>query len=317
MASKTLIFIAFVVALGVAWTFHRARQQEHNAQQSYPPEGEVLSVDGHPVHAVVLGSGPDLVLIHGSSGNTRDFTHSLAGQLSDRYRVIIFDRPGLGYTPRINSTGATIQQQASLLSKAARQLGATRPIVLGQSYGGAVALAWAVHEPDNIAALIVLAGVSQPWTTPLSNFYRVTSHPILGPAVIPFLTAYVDDARVSREIAAIFNPQSAPAGYIDYVGAGLTLRRSSLRANAVQRHNLLNEIKSLQPHYPEITVPTEILHGDADTTVGLEIHARPLSQTVPGSVLTVLPGIGHMPQHTAQPQVLAAIDRAAVRAGLH
>jgi pimeloyl-ACP methyl ester carboxylesterase len=32
-----------------------------------------------PVHYVADGEGPDLVLIHGASGNTRDFTHALAG----------------------------------------------------------------------------------------------------------------------------------------------------------------------------------------------------------------------------------------------
>ena len=40
------------------------------------------------------GAGPDLVLIHGSSGNTRDFTFGFVDTVKDRYRVIVFDRPG-------------------------------------------------------------------------------------------------------------------------------------------------------------------------------------------------------------------------------
>jgi pimeloyl-ACP methyl ester carboxylesterase len=52
-------------------------------------------------------------------------------------------------------------------------------------------------------------------------------------------------------------------------------------------------------------------------TVGLHIHSVPLSQQIPGSVLTVLKGIGHMPQHTSKPQVIDAVHRAAARAGLN
>ena len=66
------------------------------------------------------GHGPDLVLIHGASGNLRDFTFDLAARLADRYRVIVFDRPGLGYTDRHAPAGADAsRQQADLLLQAA------------------------------------------------------------------------------------------------------------------------------------------------------------------------------------------------------
>ncbi|WP_137700552.1 alpha/beta fold hydrolase [Marimonas lutisalis] len=313
---KLAIVILLVLACFAAYVVWKARAHETRAEAQYPPEGQILKVDGHDVHAVVMGDGPDLVLIHGSSGNTRDFTHTLAPKLAERYRVIVFDRPGLGYTERINTTGATITQQARLLSRAATQLGAEAPIVLGQSYGGAVALAWAVHEADNLSALVLLSAASQPWTTGLGWFYEITSHPVLGPLVIPLLTAFVDDKRVTTELDAIFHPQEPPSGYNTHIGAGLTLRRHSLRANALQRANLLDEITALKPHYPGISVPVESLHGTADRTVGLEIHAEPLAEQIPGANLVRLDGVGHMPQHVAQDAVYTAVDRAARRAGL-
>ncbi len=82
-------------------------------------------------------------------------------------------------------------------------------------------------------------------------------------------------------------------------------------------------MNSLRPHivemsqrYGELTMPLEIVHGDADTIVPLRIHSEPLSRQVPGANLTVLEGIGHMPQHAAPQAVEDAIDRAATRAGL-
>jgi len=135
--------------------------------------------------------------------------------------------------------------------------------------------------------------------------------------IIPFLTAFVHDERVEREVASIFDPNTVPDGYISHIGAGLTLRRDTLRANALQRANLLSEIEDMHRSYDRIQVPIEVVHGTADTTVGLTIHAEPLTQDVASANLTRLPGIGHMPHHVAQDAVVAAIDRAAQRAGLH
>lgn len=316
MAAK--IFIAFGVCVAaftaaVAW---RASRNEERAEISHPPLGQIIEMDGTRVHASVMGEGPDLVLIHGASGNLRDMTFSLAPRLAERYRVISLDRPGLGYTDRINSTGATLKQQADLLSRAVETLGADKPIVVGHSYGGAVALAWAVHHPDKLAALVPLAAPSNPWTTPLDFLYRVTSHPLGSAVVVPILTAFVPARLVENAFAGTFAPQPAVDGYQDYFGTGLTLRRTSMRANAVQRANLLDEIAALVPRYGEISVPTEIVHGTADATVGLPIHSEKLVRQIPGAVLTRLDGIGHMPHHTAEDDVVAAIDRVAARAGL-
>jgi len=315
----TLILLLAAAALA-ALTLWKARAHEARAEAEWPPRGQFVTVEGHRVHAVVTGpedgSAPDLVLIHGASGNTRDMTFALAPALARHYRVIVLDRPGLGYSERIGSGGATITQQAALLQAAAAQLGATHPIVLGHSYGGAVALAWAVTRPGTLAALVSVAGAAKPWHSPLPTLYRLLSHPVFGPLAAPVLTAFVPDSYVENAVAEIFAPQAAPEGYLAYVGAALTLRRATLRENALQRANLLAEIEALHPRYAEIAIPVEIVHGTADTTVGLSIHARPLADQVPGAALSTLDGVGHMPHHAAPDAVIAAIHRATARAGL-
>lgn len=312
---RWLIFAA-VVFLAVALVQWRARIAEAQAVQTFPPEGQFLDVDGVRVHALVKGSGPDLVLIHGASGNMRDFTFHMVDRLADRYRVIVFDRPGLGYTGRLGGEGSAIARQATLLQAAASKLGAEQPIVVGQSYGGAVALAWATGHPDTLSALVTLAAASHPWPTGLPLFYKVTSN-LLGQAlVVPLLTAFVPESYVQSAITGVFAPEDAPQGYAQHIGAPLTLRRESLRANANQRASLKEELRAQMSRYPQIAVPTEILHGDADTTVDLKIHSVPLAEAIPGANLTVLTGAGHMPQHTREDDVVAAIDRAAMRAGL-
>ncbi|MDO5759014.1 MAG: alpha/beta hydrolase [Rhodobacterales bacterium] len=313
---KVLICIVIGIAVAALIVHAIANAREARAEVDFPPEGMFLDVDGTRVHAVVMGAGPDLVLIHGSSGNARDMTFSLAPRLASRYRVIVFDRPGLGYTERLNDTGATLVQQATLLRAAARQLGAPTPILMGQSYGGAVALAWAAHYPGDIAALIPVAAASNPWDTPLSLFYRITSSRMGQALLVPLLTAFVPESVVENAVESVFAPQTAPKGYAAHIGARMTLRRGSLRANGDQRKNILAEIKDLVPFYQNITASTEIVHGTADTTVGLSIHSNRLVHQIAGARLTMLSGIGHMVHHSAEDAVVAAIDRAVERAGL-
>lgn len=315
--SLTLL-LGFVVV--VEW---RASAREVEAAESYPPQGQVIDVDGTPVHVVTKGSGPDLILIHGASGNVRDWTFDFVDRLADRYRVVMFDRPGLGWTDRLpgrsgafNTRSESPAEQAALLQKAADIVGVERPIVVGHSFGGIVAMSWALSRPDSTAAVVMLAGVANPWPGSLGWNYTVVGSALGGGFVVPLASAFVPQSYVETSIESIFAPQTAPEGYAEHVGAALTLRRGSLRANAQQVNFLRPHVVEMSEQYPSLTLPLEIVHGDADTIVPMGVHAVPLSKQVPGAVLTTLDGIGHMPHHAAPDASIAAIDRAASRAGL-
>lgn len=324
LALSLALIVALLAAGGMAFVERRASGREAAAEARFPPLGQILTVDGRRVHAVVMGQGPDLVLIHGAGGNLRDFTFDLAARLAGQYRVILFDRPGAGYTDRADTdyeslwttTAESPQEQAELLMKAAGQLGAVRPIVLGHSYGATVAIAWAVYHPDRIAALIDVSGPVMPWPGGLSWFYNVNGSLVGGVMVPPLITAFATQTMIDDSLTGVFAPNPVPEGYADSFGVPLSLRRAAIRANARQVSTLRPEVVRMSPLYPQITIPVEIVHGDADTTVPLAIHSEPLSRLVPGAHLTVLPGVGHMPHHADPAAVIAAIDRAAMRAGL-
>jgi pimeloyl-ACP methyl ester carboxylesterase len=311
--AASLLLAAALGAGAVAW---RAAARERAAEAAFPPLGQFVTVEGLKVHAVVMGEGPDLVLLHGLSANARDFTFSLAPRLARSYRVIVFDRPGLGFSDPLPPGDDGIFDHARLLHEAAAALGAEKPIVVGQSYGGAVALAWALDYPESAAAMVSIAGPSHPWDTGMSAFYRLTSNPVGAALAVPLIAALTPQARIDDALGAVFEPQEPPPGYDAYIGAPLALRRQALRVNARHRAQLLPEIEAMVPRYPTLTLPIEIVHGDADDTVAVAIHGKRLVQDVPSARLTILPGIGHAAHHAAEDEVVAAIDRAATRAGL-
>ena len=322
-SAASLLALALALLAGGAWLIDwRADRREAAAVEQWPPEGVVVEVGGRQVHAVTRGRGPDLVLIHGASGNARDMTFRLLGMLADRYRVTAFDRPGLGYTDPVapegllDRRGESPMEQAALLQAAARELEIERPVVMGHSFGGAVALAWGLSDPEGTAAVVDVSGVAMPWPGRLGWLYRANDPWFGGLLVPPLISAFAPQPLVDRAVAATFAPDPVPEGYADHLGAGLSIRRASFRANARQVNALRAFVLAMSQDYPDFAVPLEIVHGDADTIVPLDVHSRPLSRLVPGANLVVLPGVGHMPHQTHPEAVVAAIDRARARAGL-
>lgn len=328
MARKTLALTALTLGLSAAvagCASYRATQ----AEQAFPPVGQFVDVAGGRVHYVQEGSGPHLILLHGAGGNLREFTFDLMGRLTDRYTVTAFDRPGLGYTDRVPGVekGATATegdsplQQAAMLREAAINLGISDPILVGHSFGGIVSYAWAVHDldtnsPVNAKAVVSLAGVTMPWPGDLGTYYRINGSAFGGAVAVPLISALVPDSVVRDRIEGTFAPQQAPEGYAEHIGARLTLRPETFRANVRQVNTLRPKVVDLSGRYPELTLPIEIVHGTADTTVPIHIHAEEVIKIVPSANLTRLDGIGHMPHHTNPDVVTSAIDRAAERAGL-
>ena len=97
--------------------------REAETRRLYPPLGPLVDVEGRKVHAVTRGAGRDVVLVHGSSGNLRDFTFSLQDRLARNFRVTALDRPGLGWSDPLPPDASSIHDQARHLRVACARVG--------------------------------------------------------------------------------------------------------------------------------------------------------------------------------------------------
>lgn len=317
--------LSLSTALSSCGNAARTKAVEH----AYPPAGKFVEVSGGKIHYLRAGSGPELVLLHGAGGSLRDFTFDLFDVLATRYTVTAFDRPGLGYSDRVPGVpvgpteieGDSPQDQARMLREAAAKIGIIDPIVAGHSFGGIVAYAWAIaglseDSPQNAKAIVSFAGVTMPWPGDLGAYYTVNGSAFGGAVTVPLISAIATDGLVKRSVEGTFAPDKAPEGYIEHVGARLTLRPENFRANVRQVNMLYPNVVEMAALYPQLTLPIEILHGTADTVVPIDIHAREIIKIVPSAHLTEMEGVGHMPHHVDPDAAIAAIDRAADRAGL-
>src|SRR4051794_35497450 len=143
-------------ALGAAALY--TAKMTRDAERKYPPIGRFLEVDGVRLHYIERGQGEPLLLIHGNGTLIQDFTiNSLVDRLSERYRVIVIERPGYGYSERPRHLW-TPRAHATLFEHALHQLGVERALVLGHSWGTMVAVSLALQAPTLVRSLVLLSG---------------------------------------------------------------------------------------------------------------------------------------------------------------
>ncbi|KAB7615576.1 alpha/beta hydrolase [Amylibacter sp. SFDW26] len=298
-----VICLCFILLTGF-----KAQKFTNRAEANTPPIGEFIDVDGTQVHYVKKGTGPALILLHGAGGNLKDYDYDLIPELSKRYTVYAFDRPGHGYTDKLPSDGATLQQQSDLLHKATQRLGIKEAHIIGYSFGGALALNWALEKPDFIKGLVLVSSVSMPWPGEVHLNYRIMSKPVIGPAVMAAATAYLSDDYFRSSYASIFAPHPAPDAFMDHIGVNMSVRYKSFVENSRQLTDMRPQIVEQSKRYPSLKMPITLIHGIDDTSVPLQIHSQEFVKIVPQAMLQTIAGMGHAALQLAPKDVIQAID---------
>ena len=278
----------------------------------FPPLDQIVDAGGRKVHAVSQGSEGDvpLVLIHGASGNVRDFTLSIVPDLATRHRVIALDRPGFGHSDPLPGHGWQLSDQVATLRAALHAMGVRRYALVGHSYGGSLIMRWVLEHPDEVAGLLALSAPMLDWGGGgIGAHYKVGGRPIIGDLLARLVPVLAGRDYVQDAIRDVFSPDAVPEIYLPQGGVELALRPPTFRANATMMLRLYPQIVEQAERYDQITCPLHIVHGEADTIVPCQIHAIPLKARMPEAELTLLPGIGHMPHHARPGDVIAAIDR--------
>ncbi|MBL8588998.1 MAG: alpha/beta hydrolase [Methylobacteriaceae bacterium] len=308
-----------LLLVGLAASFLFTHWAARRIAADYPPQGRFALVDGAQLHfteraAAAPGRGA-VLLIHGASGNQADLMSALGEPLAARgFRVVAIDRPGHGWSDRPGGRAdADPGRQAALLRGAARAAGLERAIVLGHSFGGAIAARLAMDDPDFVAGLVLVAPVTHPWPGGVAWYYDLAATPILGELFVRLLATPAGLARLESGVASVFAPEAAPAGYVERTRVKLVLRPATFLANAIDVASLKPFIVEQARRMPVIAAPTAIVTGDADDIVLTEIHSYGSARDIPGATLTVLPGVGHAPHHTHPEAVVAAVEAVAAR----
>jgi pimeloyl-ACP methyl ester carboxylesterase len=293
----------------VAFTTWTARKVEKHL----PPRGRFLDVDGARIHYTDEGSGPVLVLVHGLTGQMLNFAHSLLDRLKNDFRVVMIDRPGSGYSTRPADQPATLDAHARTISRFCEKLELERPLVVGHSLGGAIALALALNHPERVGGLALLAPVTQrPDSVPPPFDGLLIASPLLRRVIAWTLAAPLSIRNGPQTLALLFGPQRVPSDFA-VGGGGLLALRPSAFIGASEDLTAAQAEPAELARYEELTVPVGIVFGTGDRILDFKVHGEGLAARVPGAELELVEGGGHMILVGSADRCAALIARMALR----
>ena len=304
-----IVLVAAILGGPVIFTAVTARRVE----QALPPRGQFIEVSGARIHYLDKGTGPPIVIVHGLGGQMGNFTYALLERLTDEFRVILMDRPGSGYSRRAPGATGRLTEQAAIVAEFIRKLGLQRPLLVGHSLGGAIALTVALDHPEMVKALALVAPLTHvPKQVPApfraldikSNFVRwLVAWTVATPIGIRRGKAILD---------AIFSPDIAPADFPIRGGGILGLRPRSFYNTSLEMRAVNLDLWAMAARYASLRVPVRILYGKNDQVLSPQLNGEVLQAETPMVSLELVAG-GHMLPISA-PDVTAEFIKHAARA---
>jgi proline iminopeptidase len=270
-----------------------------------------ISIDVHGAQ-LEFGEGtwverPTLVALHGGPGFDHGYLRPGLDRLADVARIVYPDLRGQGRSGRPSVESCTLEQMADDVAAACRLLGIERPVVLGHSAGGFVALHLALRHPGLAAGLVLCA--TSPTLAPIADDGTT---PRLGDragaqaeAVAARLFGGDMSPATLEEFGRLVLPYYAGPAHMDVPAAlmGLSSLNPEVAAHFFQ---VLAPAYDVRPRLAEITAPALVLAGRHDW-VCPPVCGRAIASGIAGAELVELPESGHFPFGEEPEAFLAAV----------
>ncbi len=117
---------------------------------------EILSVNGTELFVNIMGEGEPLIVLHGGPGLSHDYFLPHLEPLSNHMKLILFDQRGMGRSSvDLDSTSFSMELIIEDIEALRQKLGLNSIHLMGHSWGGIVAMHYAVNYPQNLSSLIL------------------------------------------------------------------------------------------------------------------------------------------------------------------
>lgn len=235
----------------------------------YAPEqtttrGHIVQINNIEMYYEECGVGPPLLLLHGFGGCVQNW-HPFTAELSQRYRLIVVDLRGHGYSTNPENT-FTHREAAGDVFLLLEKLGVSQFSAMGMSSGGMVLLHMATGQPGRINSMVLISA---------------TSH-------------FPDQARaIMRRASFDTMPQQVRDMYRECAKHGdEQIRQLITQFNAL--HENYDDMNFTAQSLSTITARTLVVHGDRDNFFPVEIPVS-IYRSISNAALWIIPGGDHVP----------------------
>lgn len=249
----------------------------------------LVHLPGYAADYVVVGEGPPLLMLPGLAGGF-ELLGRLARSLARNYQVISYQLRG-ERDARAAGRGLHRSDLVTDLGHFLEALRLERPALLGVSFGGLIALEFAIENPGRLESLI-LQGVDGRYRSRLLSL-------VLKEVLLRYPLPH-DSAFVNQFFKLLFGRDQEPGPLFDFV----TRRCWETGQSVMAQRLLMIEDFDVEDKLRRIRVPTLVLAAEHDVVVPWEGQQR-LASAIPGARFVSIGGGGHL-SFLTQPRTMSA-----------
>lgn len=250
-------------------------------------------------HVQRMGTGPSLLLVHGTGAATHSW-RGLLPLLAQRFAVVAPDLPGHGFTQSPSSHRLSLPGMSTDIGALLRKLEVRPEIAVGHSAGAAILARMCLAGRIAPRLLVALNGAFMPFGGVANHLFSPLAKLLVLNPLVPRVFAWQAShaGAVERLIA---NTGST----IDQEGISLyrKLVRNPVHVAAALRMMANWKLEPLLHDLPRLTTTLVLLTAANDRSISPEV-AQQVCEILPGAVIERLTGLGHL-AHEEQPQLVA------------
>jgi proline iminopeptidase len=278
------------------------------------PKSYVDGYDGVRLRYVLDGTtGDTIIVLHGGPGLTLETLRPDLAPLARRHHLLHFDQRGSGYSELPDSAGLTAEAMVEDIEAVRRHFGLERVTLLGHSWGGGLALLYAMRYPARVDRLVLVGSLplrGAPWIeryVAIQKARRGAGDDARMAALDSVILAAPDPHPACREQMRLFlrGVAATPAQAGRITGDGCAATSENLREHGRMNGLVWQSFADTTGNWDwrgltaELTMPALVVHG-ADDPLLLD-SAKELAAGLANARLVVIPGAGHYP-HAEQPK---------------
>ncbi len=268
-----------------------------------------MTVAGQRWHVQVAGTGPVLLLLHGTGAATHSW-RDLLPLLAAHFTVIAPDLPGHGFT----TPGAkTLPGMARAVEALIAALALTPELIVGHSAGAAIGIRLALAAKIPPKALVGLSAALLPFPGLAARLFPTLAKLLFVNPFVPLILSRL--ARTPGEVGR-FLPRSTGSS-IDKKGVDYYARLFAKPGHIAGAIGMMAswELEQLERDLPAVKLPLLLMHGDRDAAIPIP-KAREAAALVPRAKLEALAGLGHLAHEEAPQRVAEAVEAFARESGM-
>jgi pimeloyl-ACP methyl ester carboxylesterase len=299
------------LAGGLAWQYLKrprdVRWIDYVGELPHPDASRFTVVDGVRLHYQEFGApdAPVLLLLHGYCSSNYTWKDVVEPLAAAGYRVIAPDLKGFGFSEKPADRRYHVQDHAQLVIGLLDRLGIETATFVGNSFGGAVALACALMWASRVTGLVLIDAAYNDAPLrqyPFSLYARIARTWLVGEAAVPLLMA----TRQTSEtlLRGFFHDQQVvtPERITAYFRALRTVEGQRAALTTARQWDL----NWIEQELSGITVPVLIIWGEYDRSIPVTLGVR-LRARLPQAEFVVIPDCGHIPEEERPEETTALI----------